>query len=1373
MKLHSRSLETRGLSRWLAGLALGAFVAGAAAQSNLVLLVSPAGEYIGQGRTYFTTNVADFNVSLYPGPLPPAVQATAFGFILTLAGPGGAAPTVGIYTNATRYPLQGSNPGLSLHGNGRGCNSVCGNFQVFEFATDGSGNLTRFWATFSQRCECGGAPLTGELRFNSALAPPTPLPRTLRVPAEYPTIQSAVDSATILSLDQVLVDPGLYFESVQLGGKRVQLVSAAGPTATYVAATNGVAIAVSGATPDTLIQGFTLMDSGTGIGIGAGGSPTIISNAIVNCGTGINCDSGNSDNRGSPLIRGNRITGCAGAAIQLSFTGTPVIETNYLEDNGGGIGMWEAGNVTIRNNVIRRNQGDGFWMYNYSSADIVQNLIVENGGNGVSWVAPGGSRGPWLINNTIAGNRGSGIAASSYGDGAQIINNIVVGDPALSAGPALPVIQFNNFYSRTGNTFNGVTNLTGLDGNISANPFFVCEPAGDYHLLASSACLDAGTNGAPLLPPQDFDGQPRIQPATTNGVARVDLGAFELNPVLPAVSPCLFVFCPADILAVTAPGSNATIVTFPPPFATPGATVTDLPPSGTNFPEGTNLVTRTVTLGTNSTQCSFRVTVLTPPTIVTTPVGLLVAAGSTTNLTVGGQGSAPLRYQWWFENTSLAGATNATVGLTNLQASNEGFYRVVVTNAVGAITSAPVLIKVLPAAPTVVTGPVNLTVPAGTNASFQVNALGSSPLWYTWHRDGSPVAVTTAPQLVISNVQSLDAGAYHVVVSNLLGTAVSSGASLVVTAAAPHIVTQPPNPPTGFLLTGSSYTATALVRGSEPISYQWRRSNTNLPGLTNTFLTLSNVTSANSGQYTLRASNSYGAVTSAVVFISVSGTAPAFTQQPASREVLVGSSVTFNSLATGTSPLTYQWKFHGTNLPAQTNRQLTLFAVTAAHNGPYFVTASNAIGTTNSLVAQLLVNQSLLLSAPLSNQVLDAGATATLAVGITSTGAVTYAWQWNGTPLPDTTSALTLTNVQPGHSGFYRVTASNPSGSLTSTGRLSVLGPVSSVLAWGDDSARQTTVPAGLNDVVAAAGGDFHTVALHHDGTLIAWGDNTHGQTNVPASPLRFVAVAAGADHSLAVTENGTVVAWGRNESGQCTVPSSAHSVLAVAAGDSHSLALTGIGTVLAWGDNTLGQCSVPGGLSGVRAIAAGRHHNLALRQDGTVVAWGLNSFGQATPPAGLNDVAAIAAGYLHSVALRSNGTVVVWGDNTYLQTDFPPELTNVVAIAAGDYHSLALRAGGGVVGWGNNWLGQTEVPPLNPDLWAIASGYYHGLALRSLPLLRLRLLADRFVVEWSGAGMLQWAPSPVGPYEDLPGLTGAYTNSDYTLPAKFFRLKR
>lgn len=1343
------------------------------AQSNLVLLISPPGEYIGQGRTYYTTNLEEFSATLYPGPQPAGIRALAFGFFLNFAAPNGALPTAGTYTNAVRYPFHGSNPGISISGNGRGCNAVCGSFQIFEIETDGSGNLTRFWATFTQRCECGGAPLTGEIRFHSALAPPTPLPRTLRVPLEFPTIQAALDSVSALSVDQVLVDPGLYVEAVQFGAKRAQLLSSGGPGLTYIMATGGVAVAFGGATPDALISGFTLLDSVTGISISAGGSPTIVSNAIVNCGTGIDCNSGSSDNRGSPVIRGNSIVGCAGAAIQLSFTGTPLIEANNLEDNGGGVGMWEAGNPTIRNNIIRRNRGDGFWMYGYSSADIVQNLIVANRGVGVGWIAPQNSRGPWLINNTIAGNGGPGISASTYGDGVQIINNIVVGEPAIAAGVNPPVMQFNNFYSRTGNPFSGITNQTGLNGNISADPFFVCEPAGDYRLLAGSLCLDAGTNTAPLVPDYDFDGLTRMLPATTNGATRIDLGAFEFNPANPATNPCLFVYCPDDLVVIAASGTNAASVSFPPPFATPGAMVTNYPASGSVFPQGTNTVMSTVTYGTNVLQCSFTITVLVAPSITAQPQGLMAGAGTTTNLTVTAQGSPDLRYQWRFENSSIAGATNSALSLTNLQANQEGFYRVIITNAAGSVTSAPALVKVLPAAPRIFSGPAALTVAAGSNATFQVNAGGSNPLSYQWYRDGAAYAFTASPQLVISNAQAADMGNFLVVVSNQLGSVTSSVVSLVVTAAAPKIVTQPALPQSGFLISGSSHTLTTLARGSEPISYQWRRSNTNLPGMTNLSLVLSNVTTAFNGPYSVLATNAYGAVTSTIVFITVSGLPPTFTQQPGSREVLEGSTVTFNSLASGATPLAYQWKFYGTNLPNQTNRQLILIAVSPARSGPYFVTASNVAGFTNSVIAQLTVNQSLVLTQPLSNQIVDAGTALNLAVGVTSTGPHTYFWQCNGQNLPGTTATLSLTNVQPLNSGFYRVVVSNEFGTLASTGRVSVFGPPSAVVAWGDDSASQSTIPTNLNDVVAISGGDFHTVALRRSGTLLGWGYNANDQIAVPTNSARFVTVAAGADHSVAVTETGDVVAWGRNDFGQCTVPTTAKPALAVAAGDTHSLALRASGTVTAWGDNSSGQTSVPGGLGNVRAIAAGRHHNLALRHDGTVVGWGLNTFGQASPPTGLVDVAAIAAGYLHSIALRSNGVVVAWGDNSFGQTNIPPQISNVVAIAAGDFHSLALLSDGHLVSWGNDWFGQNTVPAAATGAWTIASGYYHNLALSPPQALNIRIGAEGVVVTWNGPDTLQWADSPAGPYLDLPGLSGCYTNSTYAGQTRFFRLKR
>jgi len=288
------------------------------------------------------------------------------------------------------------------------------------------------------------------------------------------------------------------------------------------------------------------------------------------------------------------------------------------------------------------------------------------------------------------------------------------------------------------------------------------------------------------------------------------------------------------------------------------------------------------------------------------------------------------------------------------------------------------------------------------------------------------------------------------------------------------------------------------------------------------------------------------------------------------------------------------------------------------------------------------------------------------------------------------------------------------------------LGPFS-VLPWGDNYSGQTSLPSGLTNVAAIAGGNYHSLALTSDGKIVAWGMNSSGQTNVPPGLTNVVAIASGGYHNLALKGDGTVVAWGDNSHGQTNVPPALTNVVAVAGGGYHSLALKSDGTVVGWvGTNTLfiqdnrtnivsvndGAGIVPTNLSNVVAIAGGGFHSLALKSDGTVVAWGLTNSGQTTVPLGLTNVSSIAAGSSHSLALKSDGTVVSWGDNTHGQTNVPPALTNIVAIAAGDFFNLALRADGTVVSWGDNTHGQTNVPVGVSNLVSIVGGGYHGLAL-------------------------------------------------------------
>lgn len=290
------------------------------------------------------------------------------------------------------------------------------------------------------------------------------------------------------------------------------------------------------------------------------------------------------------------------------------------------------------------------------------------------------------------------------------------------------------------------------------------------------------------------------------------------------------------------------------------------------------------------------------------------------------------------------------------------------------------------------------------------------------------------------------------------------------------------------------------------------------------------------------------------------------------------------------------------------------------------------------------------------------------------------------------------------------------------------------VVGWGDNYRGEINIPAGLNNVVGLAGGTWFTLAVKGDGTVVGWGDNRQGETTIPPGLNNVVAVAAGENHSLALRADGTLVAWGDNSYGQTSIPGGLWSMTAIAAGDYHCLALGQNGRVVGWGDNRYGQVAIPAAAnSNVVAIAARGLHSVALKSDGTVLAWGYNSAGEATVPAGLNNVVAIAAGDMHNVALKADGAIVCWGDNRYRQAttlasaidlaawghypaglwDVPSGPSPVTAVASGSAHTLALTAGGSVLAWGLNTWGQTNVPSqAQQGVVALAAGLGHSLVL-------------------------------------------------------------
>src|SRR5262249_22289295 len=97
---------------------------------------------------------------------------------LNIDAPTGQTLVPGTYPNATRYPFNGTGPGLSLYGNGRGCKPVTGSFTITNGVFGRNGYVQPFDATFEQHCEGFAAAARGEVHIAT---PPPPPPLDLQV----------------------------------------------------------------------------------------------------------------------------------------------------------------------------------------------------------------------------------------------------------------------------------------------------------------------------------------------------------------------------------------------------------------------------------------------------------------------------------------------------------------------------------------------------------------------------------------------------------------------------------------------------------------------------------------------------------------------------------------------------------------------------------------------------------------------------------------------------------------------------------------------------------------------------------------------------------------------------------------------------------------------------------------------------------------------------------------------------------------------------------------------------------------------------------------------------------------------------------------
>ena len=227
---------------------------------------------------------------------------------------------------------------------------------------------------------------------------------------------------------------------------------------------------------------------------------------------------------------------------------------------------------------------------------------------------------------------------------------------------------------------------------------------------------------------------------SVDGFGTNDTGSIVFHLGFSPLQPTILV--PPQSLRVV-PGSNATFTVTAqgdPPLGYQWLFGSDPLPNATNAsltipnaqPMNDGLYRVIVSNGRGAvTSAVVTLRILLPPSITSQPRSQEVIAGTDAALNVGARGAPALGYQWRRGDTNLAGATAASLVITNTQFSNAGSYTVVVTNAYGAATSAVASLTVK----------YSLTVFTIGNGMVTVNAAQPKPVY----NFADQVALTATP----------------------------------------------------------------------------------------------------------------------------------------------------------------------------------------------------------------------------------------------------------------------------------------------------------------------------------------------------------------------------------------------------------------------------------------------------------------------------------------------------------------------------------------------------------------------------------------------------------------------------------------------------
>jgi len=236
--------------------------------------------------------------------------------------------------------------------------------------------------------------------------PSLSLAATLNVPGDFATIQACIDAA-VSGVDECVVSPGTYHETINFLGKAITLRSFGGSDVTTIDATGiggSVVTCANGEGPNTVLDGFTVTGGagsdafGNGYRYGGGMFNAHSDPTVTNCTfSGNTAYAGGgmySDNNSSPTVVGcsfvgNMATGYGNGGGMYNYDSSPKVADCAFSDNtatgrgGGGMYNDHFSSPTVTNCLFSDNratlsQGGGMHNYNGSNPTVINSTFSGN-----------------------------------------------------------------------------------------------------------------------------------------------------------------------------------------------------------------------------------------------------------------------------------------------------------------------------------------------------------------------------------------------------------------------------------------------------------------------------------------------------------------------------------------------------------------------------------------------------------------------------------------------------------------------------------------------------------------------------------------------------------------------------------------------------------------------------------------------------------------------------------------------------------------------------------------------------------------------------------------------------------------------------------